>query len=137
MSISIFGDKIVHLAHSNPTVLDQWTSLLHQYIHKIGFNNDYALLDKIGEGVSASVHLGKAQKSGQKVAVKKFSKRKMDEKDLKALYNEINVMRMIEGQYFPKLIGTYLTENSIYLVMEYVSGVNLKELKEKGTLSSR
>ena len=127
----------MHLAHSNPTVLDQWTSLLHQYIHKIGFNNDYALLDKIGEGVSASVHLGKAQKSGQKVAVKKFSKRKMDEKDLKALYNEINVMRMIEGHYFPKLIGTYLTENSIYLVMEYVSGVNLKELKEKGTLSSR
>jgi len=97
----------VHLAHSNPTVLEQWTSLLHQYVHKVGFYNDYVMLDKIGEGVSATVYLGRAQKSGQKVAIKKFCRRKMDVKDFKALYNEINVMRMIEGHHFPKLLGTY------------------------------
>ena len=86
-SISIFGDRTVHLAHSNPTVLEQWTSLLHQYVHKVGFYDDYVMLDKIGEGVSATVYLGRAQKSGQKVAIKKFCRRKMDEKDFKALYN--------------------------------------------------
>ena len=44
---------------------------------------------------------------------------------------------MIEVHHFPKLLGTYLTENSIYLVMEYASGVNLKEAKEKSILNSR
>jgi hypothetical protein len=75
--ISIFGDRVVHLGHSNPTVLEQWASLLHQNIHKAGFHNDYALLEKIGVGVSATTYLGKSEKSGHKVAIKAFCKRKM------------------------------------------------------------
>lgn len=47
-SISVFGDRVVHLAHLNPTILEQWASILHQNIHKVGFHKDYALQEKIG-----------------------------------------------------------------------------------------
>lgn len=77
MNISIFGSKAAHLGHSNPTVLEQWASLLHQYIHKVGFHKDYKLIEKIGEGVSGHVYLGKEEKTGNKVAIKAFSKTKM------------------------------------------------------------
>jgi serine/threonine protein kinase len=80
-SISVFGDRVVHLAHPNPTVLEQWASLLHQNIHKTGFHKDYALLNKIGEGVSAKVYIAKAERGGFNVAVKAFSKKTMEKKD--------------------------------------------------------
>lgn len=84
-NISIFGSRVAHLGHSNPTVLEQWATLLHQYIHKVGFHKDYKLLEKIGEGISGCVYLGKEEKTGNKVAIKAFCKRKMQAKDWTAL----------------------------------------------------
>ena len=46
--ISIIAKKVVHLGHSNPTVLDQWSLLLSQLMHRVGFNKDYTIVDKIG-----------------------------------------------------------------------------------------
>lgn len=84
-SISVFAERVVHLAHLNPTVLEQWASLLHRNIHKVGFHKDYAMLEKIGEGLSAKVYLARAERGGHKVAVKAICKKKMEKKDVIAL----------------------------------------------------
>lgn len=43
----------------------------------------------------------------------------------------------MKSSYFPELYGTYETENSYYMVMEYAAGVTLKELTEKHTVEYR
>ena len=58
--ISIIGEKVVHLGHSNPTILDQWTLLLSQLMHRVGFHRDYSIINKIGQGISSSVYLAKS-----------------------------------------------------------------------------
>jgi serine/threonine protein kinase len=76
---------VVHLAHNNPTVLEQWASLLHNCIHKVGFHKDYALLETVGEGGSAKVFLARAESDGRKVVAKSFCKKKLEKKELLAL----------------------------------------------------
>jgi len=47
-AISIIGEKVVHLRHCNPTVLEQWSLLLSHLIHRVGFHKNYAIIGKIG-----------------------------------------------------------------------------------------
>jgi hypothetical protein len=61
--ISIIGEKVVHLGHSNPTVLEQWSLLLSHLMHQVDFHKDYEIIEKVGKGVSSSVF--KARKPGK------------------------------------------------------------------------
>lgn len=75
------------MAHNNPTVLEQWSELLHRSIHKIGFYKDYGTLEAIGEGMSSKVYTAISTKNGRKAVAKGFSKKKMQKKELLALEN--------------------------------------------------
>ncbi len=76
---------MVQLSHKNPTVLEQWGTLLQKMIHKVGFHQDYMLVANIGEGASGKVFLAKSLKDGNKVVAKAFSKKKMEGKEILAL----------------------------------------------------
>lgn len=75
------------MAHNNPTVLEQWSELLHRSIHKIGFYKDYGALEAIGEGMSAKVYTAISARDGRRVVAKGFSKKKMQKKEFLALEN--------------------------------------------------
>jgi serine/threonine protein kinase len=53
------------------------------------------------------------------------------------LVREINLMELLEHPNIVRLIETYETTDTLYLVMEYVEGLNLDEYlqKNKGKLT--
>ena len=64
------------------------------------------------------------------VAVKAFSKEKQfaGEKGRDSLENEIKLMRRLNHPNVMHLEGVYETENSIYVILEYLQGQQLNEL---------
>ena len=74
------------------------------------------------------------------VAVKAFSKEKQyaGEKGRESLMNEIKLMRRLDHDNIMRLEGVYETENSIYVILEYLEGEQLHDmLRGKVTLSSQ
>jgi serine/threonine protein kinase len=64
------------------------------------------------------------------VAVKAFSKEKQysGDKGRESLENEIKLMRRLNHSNIMHLEGVYETENSIYVILEYLEGSQLNEL---------
>lgn len=62
--------------------------------------------------------------TGTKFAVKAFSKESLEasNKGKMALINEINLMRKVGSEYVARLEAVYETQNSVYLVLEYLQG---------------
>ena len=61
------------------------------------------------------------------VAVKAFSKEKQfsGDKGRESLENEVKLMRRVNHSSIMKLEGVYETENSIYVILEYLEGTQL------------
>ena len=64
------------------------------------------------------------------VAVKAFSKEKQfaGEKGRDSLENEIKLMRRLSHRNIMRLEGVYETDNSIYVILEYLEGAQLNDL---------
>lgn len=79
----------------------------------------------------------KELKTEEKYAVKAFSKAQISNSNTgkPALVNEINIMRILESDLSVKLKGVYETENSIYIVLELLSGGEIFKI-DNGKLSS-
>lgn len=84
---------------------------------------------KIGKGAFATVYLAERLRDGKMVAVKAFCKEKQysGEKGKDSLKNEINIMRDTNHQNVMRLEGVFETDNSIYIILEYLRGTQLNE----------
>lgn len=62
--------------------------------------------------------------TGKEYAVKAFCKESLEasNKGKAALVNEINLMRKVDSDYVAKLEAVYETQNSVYLVLEFLKG---------------
>ncbi len=87
-----------------------------------GFKRYYKVIKKIGKGNYGTVYLCKSTKDSRLVAAKVFKKEiyQKDEKERKALENEINIMRAVSSPYLVKLEGVMESANTVYLIMEYI-----------------
>ena len=81
----------------------------------------------IGQGSYAHVRRAKHRGSGEYVAVKIVSKKKMNIEDLQALETEIELMKQIDHPNIIKLYDVYEDKSHICLVMELMSGGELFE----------
>lgn len=45
---------------------------------------------------------------------------------------EVKIMREVNGSHFPGFVGTFMTENSFYLVMEWCEGITAEEWVRRG-----
>eukprot|EP00158_Paraphelidium_tribonemae_P005172 Partr_v1_DN27202_c0_g2_i2_m38492 putative Map microtubule affinity-regulating kinase len=86
---------------------------------------NYVFSKTLGEGNFAKVKLAKHKLTGQEVAVKIIDKMQMDEKKLSKLYREVRIMKILHNPNVVKLYEVVETKNTIFLVMEYVSGGEL------------
>lgn len=68
------------------------------------------------------------------VAVKAFSKEKQysGDKGRESLENEIQLMRRLNHSNIMRLEGVYETENSVYVILEYLEGMQLNEMLKSG-----
>ena len=95
------------------------------------FDENYTLLDKIGEGANAMVYTCEHNKTGKIYAVKVVV-RMDDEHCLELKKNFINIKALKHGSIIRyRALYIDLGKHSAYLVMEYFPCKNLLELSIK------
>ncbi|KAI8146896.1 kinase-like domain-containing protein [Fennellomyces sp. T-0311] len=103
-------------------------------LHGIG---EYSFIEQIGTGKFSKVMLAQHYVSGERFAVKIIDKRKHEYRVMSRLVREVALMEVIDHINVIRLHETYETAETLYLVMEYVPGVNLDEhlqRNKKGSL---
>ncbi|KAI8384320.1 kinase-like domain-containing protein [Radiomyces spectabilis] len=93
-------------------------------LHGIGV---YTFLHVLGDGKFSRVMLAQHYLTMEKFAVKVIDKRVHDYRVMSRLVREIALMEVLDHQNIVHLYETYETADSLFLVMEYVPGVNLDE----------
>jgi len=86
----------------------------------------YCLEKIIGKGGSGYVYLAMDYALGKKWAVKELSKNDA------MILNEVEMMRLLEHPMLPRIVDRIETPEKVYLVMDYLKGVNLQSILRKG-----
>lgn len=89
-------------------------------------NGKYRILKALGKGGEGSVWLALHLQTEQLWAVKKIP-RKENGKE----FHELNMMKKLRHRCLPQILDVLEGEQCIYLVMEYVRGHTLEEIKQK------
>ncbi|XP_059139873.1 serine/threonine-protein kinase SIK2-like [Physella acuta] len=83
---------------------------------RVGF---YDIERTIGKGNFAVVKLAKHRITKTEVAIKIIDKTQLDEVNLKKVYREVQIMKLISHNHIIKLYQVMETKNMLYLVSEY------------------
>jgi len=93
----------------------------------------YSKIKKIGQGASGSVFVAKSVKNNQTVAVKQMQLKSQPRKEL--IVNEILVMRESTHPNIVNYLDSYLVNDELWVVMEYMDGGPLTDVIEKNTIN--
>ncbi|CAB3990613.1 serine threonine- kinase PAK mbt [Paramuricea clavata] len=81
---------------------------------------------KIGEGSTGIVCIATEKRSGRQVAVKKMDLRRQQRREL--LFNEVVIMRDYHHPNIVEMYGSYLIDNELWVVMEFLEGGSLTDI---------
>uniref|UniRef100_A0A8C9B7Q0 non-specific serine/threonine protein kinase n=1 Tax=Phocoena sinus TaxID=42100 RepID=A0A8C9B7Q0_PHOSS len=84
--------------------------------------DDYEILHTTGDGTFAKVKLARHILTGTQVAVKVIKKRRQSLSTFQAHFREVRSMKALNHPNIVKLLGVTDTEETLFLVMEYLSG---------------
>ena len=91
--------------------------------------DDYLITKELGKGSYALVKLAVHKKTKNKYAIKIYSKQTLiDPQKRNTVKNEINILKQIDNESIMKLYEVIDTPSNLYLVLEYINGVNLLEI---------
>ncbi|KAG2181461.1 hypothetical protein INT44_008274, partial [Umbelopsis vinacea] len=98
---------------------------------------DYEFLTSLGTGKFSRVVLAKHTVTCQSYAIKIIDKRLHDYRVMSRLVREISLMELLSHENVVKLYETFETAESLFLVLEFIPGVNLDEHLQRsgGSLS--
>ncbi|KRX00308.1 Protein kinase-like domain [Pseudocohnilembus persalinus] len=125
---------------SDTDLLNELRQYLNCRIIQKGFQYQYKIIKKLGQGGFASVFLVGKRENNEKFAVKIFSKQQLQkEKDgIQGLQNEIKIMRALKHVNLLKVHEIFSSDNSIYMIMDLHQGGTLDEkIKNKENISSK
>jgi len=86
--------------------------------------NDFKMLEKLGEGSYGIVWKTTHLKSNTTVAIKQIPV----ENDLEEILNEIKIMKSCRSPYIISYFGSYIKENVLWIVMEYCGAGSVSDL---------
>nr|XP_032833632.1 serine/threonine-protein kinase PAK 3-like isoform X1 [Petromyzon marinus] len=89
-------------------------------------NKKYARFEKIGQGASGTVYTAMDTTTGHEVAIKQMNLQAQPKKEL--IVNEILVMRENQNQNIVNYLDSYLVEDELWVVMEYLAGGSLTDV---------
>lgn len=84
----------------------------------------YKILETLGQGGTSNVYLAENIKIGNKWAIKKVKIANSSN-----LLAEPNILKHLDHRSIPKIIDIEEDQESIYIIEEYVDGINLKAFK--------
>ncbi|XP_062309042.1 MAP/microtubule affinity-regulating kinase 4 [Osmerus eperlanus] len=85
---------------------------------------NYRLLKTIGKGNFAKVKLARHILTGKEVAIKIIDKTQLNPTSLQKLFREVRIMKGLHHPNIVQLFEVIETEKTLYLIMEYASGVS-------------
>ena len=87
---------------------------------------DFIMKEKLGEGTFGKVRLGINNQTEEEVAIKILDKKKIiREKDKIRLDKEIKILKSLRHPNIVHLYADIQTKTNIYLIMEYIKGIEL------------
>ena len=91
--------------------------------------DDYLITKELGKGSYAVVKLATHKLTKNKYAIKIYSKQSLiDPQKRNTVKNEINILKQIDNENVMKLYDIIDTSSNLYLVLEYINGINLLEI---------
>ena len=103
---------------------------------KAALIDDFEILHTIGEGTFGKVKLARHILTGTQVAVKVIKKRRQSFSSVQALFREVCGLKALNHPNIVKLLGAIDTEEAFILVMEYLSGGDMRHyLKTHGRMT--
>jgi hypothetical protein len=113
---------------SSSELPEEKQSSLQDLISKEDPNIIYKDAKKIGEGAAGEVFLAKDSKTGKQVAIKKMP---LNQQNMKLLITEIGIMKTSVHPNIVKYIDSYLVNDIIWVVMEFMGSGCLTEVLEQ------
>ncbi|XP_055937741.1 serine/threonine-protein kinase PAK 2-like isoform X2 [Argiope bruennichi] len=89
-------------------------------------NTKYLKNEKIGQGASGTVYTAKEKSTGLEVAIKQMNLANQPKKEL--IINEILVMREKKHPNIVNYLDSYLIDDELWVVMEYLPGGSLTDV---------
>ena len=101
----------------------------HALNDQIQIRSKYRISHKmIGKGAFAEVYKGNlTSDKNTKVAIKWYKKKRLFDKEIKAIKDEVNVLSTLDHPNIVKLHEVFQDEKYIYIVMEYLKGRTLSD----------
>jgi len=96
--------------------------------------DDYVLLDKIGEGSFGEVYLAQHKATKKNVAIKVIDL-EASEDELDDIQYEIRFLSECKSPYTVEYFGSFLKNNELYIVMEYLAGGSVAEQLNAGAIT--
>ena len=111
-----------------PTSLshEQFRAALQMVVSAGDPRHDLDSFIKIGEGSTGIVCIATERGSGKQVAVKRMDLRKQQRREL--LFNEVVIMRDYHHSNIVEMYDSYLVEDELWVVMEYLEGGALTDI---------
>ncbi|KAG1401564.1 hypothetical protein G6F58_010720 [Rhizopus delemar] len=95
----------------------------------------YKRTKRIGQGASGSVYLANQMGTDNKVAVKRMDLSKQSRLDL--IVNEIMIMKESHHGNIVNFLDSYLVQNDLWVIMEYMEGGPLTDVIENNTMTEQ
>lgn len=95
----------------------------------------YVNLSLIGEGSTGKVFLATERDSGRQVAIKRMDLTKQQRREL--LINEVATMKYYKHPNIVKMFNSYLVDDELWLVLEYLEGGALTDIVTKTTMNEQ
>lgn len=105
---------------------EQFRAALQMVVSQGDPRNDILEFVKIGEGSTGVVCIAKQVSTGEVVAVKRMDLRKQQRREL--LFNEVVIMRDYKHANIVEMYASYLVENELWVVMEFLQGGALTDI---------
>lgn len=112
---------------------------MKEFINKI-VARKYRIIEKLGRGATSSVYKAKEITTGHLFALKKYitSDPADKEKLIESIQNELRILKNVAHPVLPKIYDVIWEDDSFYLIMEYVEGINLERyIRKNGVLSKK
>lgn len=97
-------------------------------------NNDYCILELVGEGSFGKVYKGRRKFTGQIVALKFIRKGGKPDKDIRRLRGEIEILKTLRHENIILMLDCYETPSDFVVVTEYAQGELFQILEADHTL---
>ncbi|CAD8153955.1 unnamed protein product [Paramecium octaurelia] len=113
--------------HAKPKIIETLRAALKKRITSTDFQVFYNLGSHISKGQNSYCYEFISNSDYQLNYVAKLIKREQI-RDINQLYNELNILKILNHQGLPKFVEFFRTDNTYYIVMEKIEGQKLSRL---------